>query len=69
MNKPLTDIYYDETEGVTRFHFCGGGESVGVDETITDNSISTTYHDLLGRSVSHPKKGIYIVNGKKVIIK
>ena len=27
------------------------------------------YYDLQGRRVAHPTKGIYIVNGKKVVIK
>ena len=30
---------------------------------------SNVYYDLQGRRVMHPKKGIYIVNGKKVMIK
>ena len=27
------------------------------------------YYDLSGRSISNPTKGLYIVNGKKVIVK
>ena len=27
------------------------------------------YYDLNGRRVEHPAKGLYIVNGKKVIVK
>ena len=34
-------------------------------ETTTDNR----YYDLQGRRVAQPTKGLYIVNGKKVIIK
>ena len=34
-------------------------------ETITNNH----YFDLQGRSVMHPQKGLYIENGKKVVIK
>ena len=67
MDKPLTEIYYDTDEGVTRFQFCGGGERVGVDNPQIDNSV--LIYDLLGRPVVHPTKGIYIVNGKKTIIK
>ncbi len=29
----------------------------------------TVYYDLSGRRVEHPTKGIYIINGKKVVIK
>ena len=35
-------------------------------ETTTD---SNAIYDLQGRRVTNPAKGIYIVNGKKVIIK
>ena len=69
MDKPLTDINYDATTGKTTFHFRGGGESVGVDELTIHNSRFTIIHDLLGRHVGNPSKGIYIVNGKKVVIK
>lgn len=27
------------------------------------------YYDLSGRRVEHPRKGIYIVNGKKIVIR
>jgi hypothetical protein len=36
----------------------------------TDNGQQTTdFYDLQGRRVENPTKGIYIVNGKKVVIK
>ncbi len=48
----------------------------GMDEETTglksiDNGqwIMDNYYDLSGRKVANPKKGLYIVNGKKVIIK
>ena len=69
MDKPLTDINYDAEEGVTTFHFRGGGEHVGVDEFTIHNSQFTIIYDLLGRRVENPSKGIYIVNGKKTVIK
>ena len=34
-------------------------------ETITNNR----YYDLQGRRLARPVKGIYIVNGRKVVIK
>ena len=44
-----------------------GDGSTGVDMT-TDNSQQTTViYDLQGRRVENPAKGIYIVNGKKII--
>ena len=69
MDKPLTDINYDAKEGVTTFHFRGGGEHVGVNEFTIHNSQFTIIYDLLGRRVENPSKGIYIVNGKKTVIK
>ena len=69
MNKPLTDINYDAATGKTSFHFCGGNIDDGMDELTIHNSQVTIIYDLLGRPVAHPSKGIYIVNGKKVIFK
>ena len=38
-------------------------------EAIADESIAPVVYDLLGRRVTNPSRGIYIVNGKKTIIK
>ena len=69
MNKPLTDINYDAATGKTSFHFCGGNIDDGMEELTIHNSQFTIIYDLLGRPVANPTKGIYIVNGKKVVIK
>ena len=45
-----------------------GGQSGIVDVIETENG-NTIYYDLQGRAVLHPSRGIYIINGKKVIIK
>ena len=64
MDKPLTNIIYKE--GKTTFDFCGG---TGIEVGLTVNSQQpTVIYDLLGRPVTHPTKGIYIVNGKKIVI-
>ena len=47
---------------------------IGVDDMTGIESIAATvsdgqYYDLQGRRVAQPQKGLYIVNGKKVIIK
>lgn len=39
--------------------------AVGVVESVADGN--DIYYDLLGRRVSNPRNGIYIVNGKKVV--
>lgn len=38
-------------------------------EEVTDEETNNAVYDLMGRKVSNPVKGIYIVNDKKVIIK
>lgn len=45
-------------------------ETTGISKTqVADDLISKDFYNLAGQRVSHPTKGIYIVNGKKVIIK
>ena len=47
-----------------------GGEVTNInDATINDTNAKTIYYDLSGRRVTRPQHGLYIVNGKKVIIK
>lgn len=45
-----------------------GNETTGI-SNVNANVKENSYYDLQGRSVAHPQKGLYIVNGKKVIIK
>jgi hypothetical protein len=49
-----------------RFSVAGRGETTGIDAAI-DDSVGAEIYDLQGRRVSHMVKGVYIVNGKKVI--
>ena len=49
-----------------RFSVAGRGETTGIDAAIDDSADAEIY-DLQGRRVSHMVKGVYIVNGKKVI--
>ena len=66
MDKPLTNIIYKE--GKTTFDFCGGTMG-GIEVGPTANSQQPiAIYDLLGRPVANPTKGVYIVNGKKVVI-
>ena len=70
MHKPITDIAFDNTTNTISFSFMGGTPS-GIHSL---NSAQGTYGDnaiqiftLDGRRVQKIQKGIYIVNGKKVI--
>lgn len=45
------------------------GSVTGIEGATTDNGEKAEIYDLSGRRVAKAQKGIYIINGKKVIIK
>ena len=46
-----------------------GIQQLQSDQTINDQTAARQYFDLSGRRINTPQKGIYIVNGRKVVIK
>lgn len=46
-----------------------GGETTGIANVNVNANADSSWYDLFGRRVAQPTKGLYIVNGKKVIIK
>jgi len=62
---------YQAAEQWKEFFFIQEGEaSTGIGNTVVQPTQGApTYHTLDGREVKNPGKGIYIVNGKKVMIK
>ena len=62
---------YLQTTTVGAPEFIGFGDgTTGIDEVRSNTEeVRSDYHDLQGRRVAQPTKGLYIVNGKKVIIK
>lgn len=46
-----------------------GGETTGIANVNVNANADSSWYDLSGRRVAQPTKGLYIVNGKKVIIK
>ena len=55
--------------GAPEFFSLDGG-TTGIDATLVNSEkVNSVVYDLQGRRVSQPAKGLYIVNGKKVIIK
>jgi len=55
--------------GAPEFFSLDGG-TTGIDATLMNSEkVNSVVYDLQGRRVSQPAKGLYIVNGKKVIIK
>ena len=49
--------------------FDGDGTTSIDNEQLTIDNESTTIYDLMGRRVENPTKGVYIVGGRKVVIK
>ena len=75
------EVILDDTEGYTfqsetgtfdnRFvvRFSVGDNATGI-QTVTDaQPTDNIYYDMQGRRISRPEKGIYIQNGKKVMVK
>lgn len=53
-----------------RLYFYGGNDALtGIEESTKEQVQSTILYDLQGRKVLTPTRGIYILNGKKVLIK
>lgn len=71
-NRAYLSTEYDVTTAGTRSMeiFFDEGETTGIAdnnrETITNNG---SFFDLQGRKVANPTKGLYIVNGKKMVVK
>ena len=49
--------------------FGQGEDTTDIDPSTLNPQLSTEVYDLMGRRVLNPAKGVYIVNGKKVVIK
>ena len=47
--------------------FAFNGTTTGVESVESSNNAPQAIYDLTGRRVSKAEKGIYIINGKKVI--
>jgi hypothetical protein len=45
------------------------GTATGIEDIKDENGNVTGVYDLQGRKVENPSKGIYIINGKKTLIK
>lgn len=64
--KDVLDSYYDEAPSRVVFDF---GDVTGIQKISAQGQNDRIYYDLSGRRVEKPSKGVFIVNGKKVIIK
>ncbi len=62
-------VYMPATAGSRSFLGFGNGTTTGI-ETVNNQTISLgECFDLQGRHVAQPTKGLYIMNGKKVVVK
>lgn len=52
-----------------RLNIVFGGETTGISSMMSSENTADSYFNLSGQRVAAPQKGLYIVNGKKVIIK
>ena len=61
---------YASTKGWKDFVKIVEKDFTGIDDMEAEGErVKDVYYDLNGRAVENPAKGIYIINGKKVIIK
>ena len=67
---PMGKAYLTIAEGNARDFIGFGDEDVtGVNEVKVQKEVRGEYYNLAGQRVAQPTKGLYIVNGKKVIVK
>lgn len=67
-NRDGTPFQPDAAEAGIRIRVAGEDNATGIAETEGDNGKAEIY-DIAGRRVQNPAKGIYVVNGKKTVIK
>lgn len=78
-NGQLLGNEYDDNESIMPAQFAkmalvfddlvDGNETTGIKELETEKMNNNKYYNLQGIEVAHPVKGIYIHNGKKIIVK
>jgi len=62
--------YLTYSSGAAPSFFGFDGNTTGIDATLVNSEkVNSVVYDLQGRRVAQPAKGLYIVNGKKVVIK
>lgn len=66
---PAHKAYFKVAAGSRDFYGIDDDGTTGVKELKELRSYDNSYYDLQGRRILYPTKGLYIVNGKKVIIK
>ena len=62
-----SELHTDNDQAVTYATFSFVGDETGIDNVEADTDDETVTYDIQGRRVNNPSKGVYIVNGKKVL--
>ena len=62
-------VYSQYPLGYFAISFPSGATGIQEHTAVTSQPAEATYYNLSGQRVSKPKKGLYILNGKKVLIK
>ena len=70
-NKVYTSLTEEQQSFAKNATFSIGDNTTSIQEEIvlTEDIAGNEIYDLQGRRVSNPSSGIYIVNGKKIVIK
>ena len=66
---PAGKAYLEATAGARTLSFLFGGETTGIAEIEKAGAENGAIYNLSGQRISKPANGLYIMNGKKVIIK
>ena len=66
---PAGKAYLEVPAGARILSFLFGGETTGIAEVATAGAENGAIYNLSGQRISKPANGLYIMNGKKVIIK
>jgi hypothetical protein len=67
--KPYRAYFVTDTANPTQLAVrTRNGETTLIDTAEVEDFSTGKYYDLSGRRVENPTKGLYIVNGKKVIL-
>lgn len=61
--------YFTTSAGARLAGMTFDGETTGIGSINSEESKVNSFYDLQGRRVAQPTKGLYIVNGKKVLVK
>lgn len=62
-----SELHTDSDQAVTYATFSFAGDETGIDNVEADTDDEAVTYDMQGRRVNNPSKGVYIVNGKKVL--